>query len=53
MIDVDVLKNKAYYEENDDFKEFVDKFCATQKITPEVAFTHKQVTITREYYEDQ
>ena len=29
------------YETNDDFKEYVDKYCTKHRISPEVAFTHE------------
>lgn len=28
------------YEKNEDFKEFVDKYCTREHITPEIAVTH-------------
>lgn len=47
----DLELNKKAYSNNDEFKEFVNKYCAKHKISVEEALTHKQITITREYYE--
>lgn len=47
----DLELNKKAYSNNDEFKEFVNKHCAKHEISVEEALTHKQITITREYYE--
>ena len=47
----DLELNKKAYSNNDEFKEFVNKHCANHEISVEEALTHKQITITREYYE--
>lgn len=47
----DLELNKKAYSNNDEFKEFVNKYCAKHGISVEEALTHKQITITREYYE--
>lgn len=47
----DLELNKKAYSNNDEFKEFVNKHCEKHGISVEEALTHKQITITREYYE--
>lgn len=47
----DLELNKKAYSNNDEFKEFVNKHCEKHEISVEEALTHKQITITREYYE--
>ena len=47
----DFTKNKAFYNSNEDFKHFVTKHAKKHEISIEEALSHKQVTITREYYE--
>ena len=47
----DLELNKKAYSNNDEFKEFVNKYCAKHEISVEESLTHKQITITREYYE--
>lgn len=38
------------YNINPDFKEYVDKYCAKHKITPEQAIEHKLVKIIESEY---
>lgn len=47
----DLVLNKACYETNPEFKEFVNKHAKSYEISIEEALTQKQITITREYYE--
>lgn len=49
MIDKDFFANKAMYESNEDMKAFVDRYCDTNDVTKEVAFTHLMVSNYREY----
>lgn len=42
-----------FYNSNDEFKQFVDKYCIDRGITKEVAFTHALVIATAEYYKSQ
>lgn len=39
----------ALYRANDDFREYVDRYCACRGILKEIAFTHKIVQIYAEY----
>lgn len=54
MIDAEsITKNKAFYDTNDEFKHFVQQHAKKHEISIEEALTHKQITITREYYEEK
>ena len=43
----DLELNKKAYSNNDEFKEFVNKYCEKHEISVEEALTQKQITITR------
>lgn len=47
----DLEANKKAYINNDKFREFVNAHCRKHELSVEEALTHKQITITREYYE--
>lgn len=52
MIDAEAItRNKRFYDENEDFNRFVTQHAKKHEISIEEALTHKQITITREYYE--
>lgn len=40
------------YNENEDFKGYVDRYCKTQKIEVAEALTHALVMEVAEYYKD-
>lgn len=33
----------GFYEVNDDFRDYIDKYCTKHKINKETAFTHKLI----------
>lgn len=41
------------YEKNADFREYVDKYCTREHITPEVAVTHAIVQGVEKDYKDR
>ena len=40
------------YEENDAFRQYVDKYCTKHEIGPKTAFTHAMVKIIADYYRE-
>lgn len=49
------MKNneEAFYEANDNFKQYVDKYSDTYKISIEEALTHALVRNAMEYYQSE
>lgn len=43
---------KQLYEDNNDFKEYVDKYSKKHKCTVDQAFTHAMVKEVYEYYKE-
>lgn len=42
---------KSFYEENESFRQYVDKYCVKHEVTPEQAFEHATVRAAAEYYQ--
>lgn len=47
-----MLNLRILYEKNEDFKQYVDKYCKKTNITPEEAFTHYMIKDVARYYEE-
>ena len=47
------LQNCQIYINNSDFREYVDKYCQRDKITPEVAVTHALVKAKEAEYKQK
>lgn len=43
----------SFYETNEDFKQYVDKYCRTYRITVEQALTHVIVQNVMKYYKSE
>lgn len=43
----------SLYAKNDDFRQYVDKYCVTQKIDKETALRHELVRQAAAYYMDK
>ena len=43
---------KGFYEANEGFRQYVDRYCTKEEVSPEVAFTHSVVRNAYEYYKD-
>ena len=39
------------YNNNDSFRQYVDRYCVKHEVIPEVALTHSMVKSAAEYYE--
>ena len=44
------MNYKEYYETNEDFKEYVDKYCVKHNITTDEAIKHYTVQFAADYY---
>lgn len=43
---------REFYDTNEDFKGFVDRYCTKHKITVEEALTHEIVRLTYLFYKE-
>ena len=43
---------RKLYEENEGFKQYVDRYCVKEEVTKDEAFTHSVVKNAYEYYKD-
>lgn len=43
----------TYYNASEEFKRYVDKYCAAKKITVETALSHKHVRIAANYMKEK
>ena len=43
---------KSFYETNEGFKHYVDGYCRKHEVSPDIAFTHRNVIDAYEYYKD-
>lgn len=43
---------KELYENNENFKRYVDKYCRTYRVTVEVALTHRLVKDVGSHYQE-
>lgn len=43
---------KSFYESNPGFKQYVDRYCVKEEVSPKVAFAHSVVRNAYEYYQD-
>lgn len=43
---------RQFFNKNADFREYVERYCNTYKITVEEALTHALVNEVADYYED-
>jgi len=42
------MSNKEFYEKDEEFRDYVERYCKSRNVTTEEALTHKLVTIERE-----
>lgn len=48
------MKSEAqlFYESNQDFQKYVNRYCITYRVTTEVALQHRLVLDVMQYYKD-
>lgn len=44
--------DKLFYDQNENFKEYVDKYCRKHKVDVETALSHKVVKEVKKQYEE-